>query len=88
MKDIIIPTTGKKFGIYLTFILTGLSWAVMIYYFIVGFPDPNTSTSFPFALAGAGIIMGTIMSVIFAGFLYDLNPIHWIGYNIKFRDDK
>lgn len=88
MKDIIIPITGKKFGIYFTFIITGLSWIIIIYYFIVGFPDKNIDDGFLFAIAGTGMILGTIFSLIMAGSLYDLNPIHWIGYCLKFRDDK
>ena len=87
MKDVTIPLTREKFLAYLTFILTGISWVVITYYFMTGIPVENTNDRIPFAMAGAGILLGTIFSFIFAGFLYDLNPIHWIGYCLKFKEN-
>lgn len=78
LKEKVIPITASRFVCYTLIIVSVVGWTGLI-----------LSTDLPVEQRGlfftAGLL-GTIMGVCFCATEWDLNPIHAIGYCLRFKE--
>lgn len=83
LKERTIPITLSRFGCYCFLILTAISWFGVYYSTQI-----NTDVhEMLFGLYIVGGLMGTIFSIIFCSTEWDLNPVHAIGYCLRWKND-
>lgn len=76
-KEKTIPITKFRFSCLGIVTIGVLGWITI---FIPSLPNEVRAVGF------VGALLGTILSILFCSLEWDLNPIHAIGYCLKFKE--
>jgi len=77
-KEMTIPITKFRFGCLCIVIIAVLGWITI---FISSLPIEVRALGF------VGALIGTILSIAFCSLEWDLNPIHKLGYCLRFKNE-
>lgn len=83
-KEVTIPMTKDDFACYSLMVIVGLSILQMVLQASGSIPM-NDTNMFLTAFAFVGVILGGIFGAIWWTDRWDLNPIHAIGYCLRWK---